>query len=175
MNRRDCETLTKLIVKSFLIGTLKLNFRFAVRFGSVDLTKDRDCDDCPLAVEHEIEKSIIHKQYPSRDGHDIALIKLKTPVSLTENVRTICLPLKKDNLLTTNVHNNFTVMGFGRTETGKRSSKLLKTDVPFVNKERCEAYYKNFKIQSIADGEICAGGVGIDSCRGKVLNNQNKF
>lgn len=47
-----------------------------------------------VGQEHLVEKIIMHESYhsPVSLAHDIALLKLKTPVSFGNGVGTVCLP-----------------------------------------------------------------------------------
>ena len=139
-----------------------------MRLGSNDLTKEKDCDDCDPAVEYEIEKVIRHSGYSISEGNDIGLLKLKEKVTMNHNVGTICLPLKDENFYNEIEHEKMVVMGFGRTETQKRSNVLLKTIVPFISLEECEIYYEKTIIKNFNNGYLCAGDGKSDSCKGRI-------
>lgn len=141
--------------------------RVGARLGETDLTKEKDCDDCDPAVDYEIEKTIKHENYSKAEGNDIALIRLKEKVTITSFVKTICLPLMKQNHVDELEMKKFTVMGFGKTETKKRSEELLKTVVDFMPVENCRLFYKKTAIKNFHDGFLCAGGGKNDSCKGK--------
>ena len=76
-----------------------------VRLGEHQISTNPDCDDdgnCQELVQDiRIEKKIKHEMYlRGIRQHDIALLKLRTPVDLSKkNVVTICLPTSKDNQL----------------------------------------------------------------------------
>ena len=144
-------------------------FRIAVRVGGNDLTKDKDCDECELAVEHDVEKAIPHENYSLEKGNDIGLLKLKTIVSFHNQVNTICLPIKSDNFLNLTMNEKMEVMGFGKNGTGKLSNVLMKTYVPYVPLKICkELYKKNENYRSIHNRVFCAGDERHNPCKGKM-------
>lgn len=128
------------------------------------MSKENDCEDCPPAVDYEIEKSIKHPKY-IKGYNDIALIRLTENVKMSPFVKTICLPLKPENYLNTLSRMNFTVMGFGRMENGRRSEVLMKTNALYVPQEKCKAVFErqNFMINN---DHLCAEGDGNDACDG---------
>ena len=143
-------------------------FRTVVRVGSIDLTKDRDCNDCTLAAEHEVEKAISHENYSFNKRNDIGLLKLKTIVLLDNyQVNTICLPIKKENFLDLAINEKMEVMGFGKNGTGKLSNVLMMTIVSYVPLEKCrELYNQNENFRDIHNGFICAGDYNHNPCKG---------
>lgn len=145
-----------------------------VRVGEHDLKNDckESSDVCDPAVDFTIEKTHVHPNY-TKGNNDIALIRLKKAVNLTilKYVKTICLPLKEENHLNTSIVPNFTLtlMGFGKTETGNKSDVMLKTDLPYIEKEECKSFYKERKMKNINEFNFCAGGDKKDSCNGKII------
>jgi secreted trypsin-like serine protease len=90
---------------------------------------------------------------------------------MSNNVRPICLPLEKENYLMAKENKEimkFFVMGFGRTESGKRSNKLLYTTIPLVPLDKCRVFYQNSNAV-LNDDRICAGKFAHDSCQGKLF------
>lgn len=100
---------------------------------------------------------MVHSQYNNTiDGSDIALIRLKEPVSLTPYVKPICLPVEKNIFL--NESETLQVMGFGKTEKKVFPDALLKIAIPFVPIEKCNKfYYKAIYGTMLRKGQMCAG------------------
>lgn len=94
------------------------------------------------------------KRHPSyKTGsfyHDVAIIKLKTPVKITDKVRPACLSTKSNTQTLTSSPNEarLIVTGWGVTDryNQKPSSILLKTPpMSFVEHETCWPKYKGLK------------------------------
>ncbi|GJQ76778.1 hypothetical protein Trydic_g15618 [Trypoxylus dichotomus] len=125
----------------------------AVRLGEHNFDTDPDCEvglstecaDPPQDFEVSVDDAIVHPGYNSSTWqNDIALIRLRRPANTTVySVGPVCLPLTESEKL---FHvKNYTVIGWGGTETGLSSRILLKVFVP----------------------KLCAGGKnGQDSCAG---------
>ncbi|XP_055003043.1 plasma kallikrein [Sorex araneus] len=111
-----------------------------------------------------IKKIIIHQNYKVSEGsHDIALMKLETPLNFTEFQKPICLPSKED---VNTIYTNCWVTGWGYTkERGEIQSILQKTTIPLVANEECQKRYRDYKITKQM---ICAGYKegGKDACKG---------
>ncbi|KAI4459188.1 hypothetical protein MML48_6g00015871 [Holotrichia oblita] len=116
------------------------------------------CTDPPRNVS--ALPAIIHPNYePNTHNHDIALIPLKEKIAFTNYIRAICLPQTTTNAI------DFTVSGWGRTESGNSTAKL-KVVVPRVNPAFCEERYRTVG-QSLTDRQLCAGGEqGYSACTG---------
>lgn len=143
-----------------------------MRLGEFDINEFLDCSDgCIPAVDYNIEKVLIHQNYTqSFDGNDIALLRLSEKVVTGPAVRPICLPVKEISKLNLKENRNLTVMGFGATETGRTSTVMLKTEVPFVEFEVCSRFYETVPQTSRGlnkNSQMCAGGGIEDSCGGK--------
>ncbi|XP_036619446.1 plasma kallikrein [Trichosurus vulpecula] len=108
------------------------------------------------------KRIIIHPQYKiSETKHDIALIKLETPMNFTDFQSAICLPSKEDMAYT-----NCWVTGWGFTqEKGEIQNTLQKVKLPIVPIEECREKYIQHEI---TDQMICAGYKegGKDACKG---------
>lgn len=60
-----------------------------MRLGEHDLSTDNESHH----VDINIEKTILHPDYDKKDGHsDLSLIVLKNIVTLTNNIKPICVP-----------------------------------------------------------------------------------
>ncbi|XP_033125024.1 uncharacterized protein LOC117123275 [Anneissia japonica] len=108
-----------------------------------------------------VTEVFVHPNYrPYRSDHDIALLKLENSFSITEYVRTVCIPTStktfKDDTLCT-------VTGWGTTEVGgSQNPDLFEVELPIVNQDECKRNYTS----PITDDMICAGATGYDSCQG---------
>ncbi|CAH0551214.1 unnamed protein product [Brassicogethes aeneus] len=141
-----------------------------VRLGEFDIDKSEDCEMgvcAPPVQDFYIEKYIVHHAYDSKTlANDIALIKLATLANFTTlNVRPICLPFVETLAETNLVGRNAIVSGWGVTEDGSKSTKLLKVSLPVLPNSVCQRIYGRFA--PITAEQICAGGLkGKDSCGG---------
>lgn len=146
----------------------------SVRIGENTLGQERDCEILPTGVKKcapppqfiEIESKIIHQNYKyNKQEYDIALLRLCSPVSLTNKnyVNTICLPITKD-LQKQQDQSRFIVAGWGQTEKRTWPKALMKAVVPRRSIDFCRDFFPN---AGIADNLICAGGEnGVDTCLG---------
>ncbi|XP_058455964.1 CLIP domain-containing serine protease B15-like [Malaya genurostris] len=119
--------------------------------------------------DFEVEKIIVHPNYDLKvrnKQHDITLLKLATEVVFDKYVRPICLPLD-DTIGEMPIDDeDFTVTGWGQTETEFRSAVQLHVDLVGRNNEVCDEAFAIANI-SLADTHICVGGEkGKDSCKG---------
>lgn len=78
-----------------------------------------DCADPVVNVQ--ITETIVHENYSAvatTPEHDIALIRLARPISNTDFIRPICLPVAKHLQNKEFESTPLTIVGFGRTENG---------------------------------------------------------
>jgi hypothetical protein len=105
----------------------------------------------------------IHPQYSTLSKHhDIALLKLKTPVKFTDVIKPVCLSSNEIH-----VPKNLTVTGFGSTEAGRSalSERLLKGTIQEFSKDECKRKYKE-NGKDLIDGQYCANSYNeIDACQ----------
>ena len=104
-------------------------------FGLTDLKDIDNPSSNPNLEIGEPDQIFIHPNYIKdiADDWDIALVKLKTPLTITHHVRTICIP-SKDMVFTPGTM--CTVTGWGKTENEGRSydnhgykrTKTMKTE-----------------------------------------------
>ncbi|XP_073950645.1 phenoloxidase-activating factor 3-like [Choristoneura fumiferana] len=171
INNRYVLTAAHCIVDQRLAG---------VRVGENDIDTDIDCEGEPpnrICEERlqdiRVEQIIAHPGYRGkpRVRNDIALLRLKRPVFNHTNAQPICLPV------TSAMQNrdiqiqdlNATVAGWGFTESGYTSSKLLTVDVPMRTKQSCsELYNRGGQINGEDEtaNKLCAGTTGKDACNG---------
>lgn len=153
--------------------TMKLT---TVRLGEYDTSTRVDCvaigkeSICaPLVQEVAVETTIVHPDYDkNRYLNDIALIKLRNIVDTSDSsVKPICLPITQQ--LLRNNPTKFVITGWGTTEDGMKSEKLLKALVSVYPQDRCQEVMSRLsKRVQITEGHFCAGGEGnnVDTCSG---------
>lgn len=118
----------------------------------------------PKAQFRDVDEIINHKDYnPNTLNNDIALIKLKKPVTCkAKKIEVACI--------TTNEPSEgdvCTVSGWGTLKSqGKQPKSLMKVDVPIVSRSQCNQWYYNS--DDITENMICAGYKKgkKDSCQG---------
>ncbi|KAK9739024.1 Trypsin [Popillia japonica] len=129
-------------------------------------TQPKVCTDKPQ--DFGVEQAIPHREYVdgSRDRyHDIALIRMNGQAKNTQFVRPVCLP-KPDTEVTTG--QRLSVVGWGKTETGRYSPVKLKLKVPIVSESNCNRMFNRAGV-NVRTSQLCAGGEkDKDSCNGIV-------
>lgn len=116
--------------------------------------------------ESGVTNIIMHEGYRyGQVDNDIALLKLETPVNLTDYVVPICLPEKRFAVYELSSIKFSTVSGWGRLlDGGATSSVLMRVDLPRVKTQECE---KQTDL-NITENMFCAGDLTgtKDSCKG---------
>lgn len=137
-----------------------------VRLGESDLsyysTKDEFVND------YEVEKFIRHDDYDSTTFYnDIALIKLKSNVNFSKNVRPACLHQKNYEDLT---FMNAVAIGFGNTGYDEDPSEiLLKVNLTMLNPSKCKEVNEDRELRSqlCVKGNLTESGSFGDACQGR--------
>ncbi|XP_074071253.1 transmembrane protease serine 4 isoform X2 [Macrotis lagotis] len=100
--------------------------------------------------------------YPKEN--DVALIKLKKPLVMSDRVRPICLPFFDEELAPNTL---LWITGWGATKESeeKFSKTLQQAEVQFIDSYQCNHSYAYFG--NIAKSMLCAGvpGGNVDSCQ----------
>jgi len=124
--------------------------------------------------EHRIsitgETSVVTRSVSQIIGHpsynedtlvnDIALLKLSSPVTVSETVLPVCMPPKNP----TYANKVATATGWGATSSGGSTSDVLReVDVTVLSNSECQS--SNYG-SAITDTMLCAGSTGKDSCQG---------
>ncbi|XP_004450798.2 coagulation factor X [Dasypus novemcinctus] len=124
--------------------------RFKVRVGDLDTEKEEGNE-----MAHEVDFIIKHNRFVQQTYDcDIAVVKLKTPITFRMNVAPACLPEKDwaESILMT--QKTGFISGFGRTqEKGRPSSTLKILEVPYVDRTTC----KLSSSFTITQNMFCAG------------------
>jgi len=127
-----------------------------ISYGNVDLSK---------MISVDVESIIPHQSYNAVTmDNDIALLKLKTDVVMSNNTKPVTLPKSKKEISDGTA---LTVSGYGRlSQGGATTTRLQFVDVPYILRSDCNS-------PAVYDGEIlgsmiCAGILagGKDSCQG---------
>uniref|UniRef100_W5MLG1 Complement component 1, s subcomponent.2 n=1 Tax=Lepisosteus oculatus TaxID=7918 RepID=W5MLG1_LEPOC len=139
--------------------------------GAVDIDHLGDSNN---TVFLESEKIFIHPGYPKAPtrgrrtnyNNDIALVRLKSRVPLGPHLLPICLPERKDDGTVIPGRVGY-VSGWGTTEHGTISSRLLYTQIPVIDKNPCSKRKTGRPLyQTFSENMFCAGEKGKDSCYG---------
>ncbi|NXL86173.1 TMPS4 protease, partial [Alectura lathami] len=111
-----------------------------------------------------VEKVFLAKVTPAtpRDN-DIALVKLQTPVHISDSTRPICLPYFDEELAP---GTSLWVIGWGYTEhQGKLSETLQQAEVRLISRQSCNlAAYHGEVTQKMLCAGLSQGGA--DTCQG---------
>ncbi|XP_015816844.3 coagulation factor IXb isoform X1 [Nothobranchius furzeri] len=136
---------------------------FFVRAGEHDVTVHEGPER-----DHEVVEQHVHPIYDytvSRYNHDIALLKLATPVELSNKRRPICLGPKDFIQTLLRESTSSLVSGWGRQQfLGREANKLQKLSIPHVDRTLC----KQSSSERITRFMFCAGYPDgeKDSCQG---------
>ncbi|XP_036403411.1 coagulation factor IXa isoform X2 [Megalops cyprinoides] len=136
---------------------------FFIRVGEHNIHwKEQAEQDHKVAEQHRFPS---YNPRKNQYDHDVALLKLQTPVRFTEFVRPICLgpPDFTESLLQEGAM--ATVSGWGRVRfQGAESSILQSVRLPFVDRTEC----KDSSTDRISHNMFCAGYTDIqkDACQG---------
>ncbi|XP_051771647.1 tryptase-like [Ctenopharyngodon idella] len=120
----------------------------------------------PNEVSKNVKLIIKHPSYNRHtSNNDIALLKLRSPVTFTDYIRPVCLAADGS------VFNNGTdswITGWGNIDEGvslPSPNVLQEVEVPVIGNRQCNCLYG---VGNITDNMICAGLLegGKDSCQG---------
>ncbi|KAF5901255.1 plasma kallikrein isoform X2, partial [Clarias magur] len=138
------------------------DIHFSVRAGITKLSE--------AGTKYELEIIIVHPNYNKTSGeNDIALIKLKKPITFNNVVRPVCLTeaVKEAEFLR---GKKCTVTGWGRLSTGSFPDTLQKAQVPLISSDVCAGILREEDMTrtKVFPSNLCAGYPEgkIDSCDG---------
>lgn len=143
------------------------NKQFKIRAGEWDTQNKKELYP---HQDREVASIVSHPDYYAGAlFNDIALLFLKNPVDIDENVNVVCLP-KKDTVFD---RSRCYASGWGKDSFGKEGKYqviLKKVDVPVVPRDSCQEKLRTTRLGKHFDlhkSFICAGGEkGIDTCKG---------
>ncbi|XP_068456183.1 coagulation factor IXb [Clinocottus analis] len=136
---------------------------FFVRVGEHNVYQDEGSEQ-----DHEVAEQHKHPMYDatiSLYNHDIALLKLATPVELSEQRRPICLGPRDFTETILRDASSSLVSGWGKLNFGGiKSSTLKKLEVPYVERTAC----KQSSTDKITRYMFCSGyqNEQKDACQG---------
>lgn len=145
-----------------------------VRLGEWNATSTENCtivneNEEICRQDYEIEDTIVHQEYNATARNklnDITLLKLATDVEFSKYIKPICLPFDETIWNMPIDDEDFTVTGWGKTETATRSGIQLHVDIIGKSLDACNKIFSVANI-TLADTQICVGGEeGKDSCKG---------
>ncbi|KAF7238162.1 Complement C1s subcomponent [Varanus komodoensis] len=124
----------------------------------------------------DVEGSFIHPNWAkvvtdtrTNFDNDIALLKLREPLTMGPTISPICLPGPSPEYDPAQGTIGF-VAGWGRTEVSKASVKLRLANIPVMGMEMCERVKPDPPADSLSyvftENMICAGNGQQDSCKG---------
>lgn len=131
-----------------------------VRLGSYDFD---DATASSTSGDYAIDQFRVPANY-SKKTHvsDIAIMRLKTPLSPSDNYKTVCMPQARRSY----VGALGTVIGYGsQAQTFRKAApKLRQVTVPIWENRKCGVVYK----KNLTDSFLCAGYEegGKDACQG---------
>jgi len=156
-----------------------------VRIGDWDISTD-DCiqDFClpePQTFEIKGENFLPHEEFIQTKGNvhnDIALIRLPRPAQRNAGVQFVCLPLSLPERSLGVADETGEVIGWGYTKSidailmsgGDREAHNIpvvtqqSATLPIISREECDDRWS--LTGGLQPGQMCAGGVNADSCRG---------
>ncbi|XP_062854469.1 chymotrypsin-like elastase family member 2A [Trichomycterus rosablanca] len=123
-----------------------------------------DSDNEKGSIAMSVEKIVVHPQWDSYNiRNDIALIKLQTPVQLSDTIMPSCLP-DEGNVLPDGAP--CYVTGWGRLWTGGPIADILQQALlPVVSHATCSRF--DWWGNLVTEKMVCAGGDGqLASCNG---------
>ncbi|CAH1118358.1 unnamed protein product [Phaedon cochleariae] len=111
----------------------------------------------PGIQDRQVERIFVHERYNSHAfKNDIAVLKLSTPIEITDYVRPACL-WEEQQTLEAVIGKLGTVVGWGFDENGKVTEQLTKAHMPVVSQETCIYSFPDFYSRFTSDHTYCAG------------------
>ncbi|XP_046894493.1 chymotrypsin-like protease CTRL-1 [Hypomesus transpacificus] len=106
-----------------------------------------------------IARAITHPYYNSQNfNNDVTLLRLSSPVQMTNRVSPVCLASFNFNSGTRCV-----TTGWGKTGSTSSPPILQQVALPLLTPAQCKQYWGQNRI---SDAMICAGASGVSSCQG---------
>lgn len=141
--------------------------QFKIRAGEWDTQTKKELHP---HQDRDVKTIIVHPHYYAGAlFNDVAVLILKDPVDIAENVDIICLP--PQDLVPEN--SRCLASGWGKDVFGKEGKYqviLKKIDLPIVDRARCQEDLRKTRLGNyfeLHESFICAGGeAGKDTCKG---------
>lgn len=128
---------------------------------SIDLGVHDRANLEPWATTRKVSKVIVHPNYnPSQIKNDIALMKLDTPVTYSDQIVPVCVPKKEEDYANKASY----ATGWGSLRSGGSTVRYLyQVQMNVLSDARCKQKYSTSNSQI----EVCAGdNEGKDTCQG---------
>jgi len=115
------------------------------------------------ASEQSAQHRNVQKIFKAQNRADIALLKLSSPVKITNEVIPVCLP--PANVMVAGGAECY-VTGWGETKGSGGDGFLKETGFPVIENKVCNR--PEFLNSRVSNNELCAGNIdgGTDSCQG---------
>jgi len=137
-------------------------FNRIVRLGVYNRTAEKE----PLHNHEDfnvVTTYISHDYNATLQVNDIALLRLQKRVVYKHQIRPICIQLDSRLKSTSDAIEKFTIVGWGKMETGNLSDILRTADVYRLDKNQCA----DMLWYNLTDSQICAGSSNlVDACKG---------
>jgi len=137
-------------------------FHRIVRLGVYNRTAEKE----PLHNHEDfnvVTTYISHDYNATLQVNDIALLRLQKRVVYKHQIRPICIQLDSRLKSTSDAIEKFTIVGWGKMETGNLSDILRTADVYRLDKNQCA----DMLWYNLTDSQICAGSSNlVDACKG---------
>ncbi|XP_076245966.1 transmembrane protease serine 9-like [Calliopsis andreniformis] len=149
-------SLQHVLTAAHCVNNIQNSVPIEVRLGDVDIKSTTyNVQRIPIS------DIISHPEYRRHSVyHDVAIIKLKTKVQMSNSAKPICLETKPVNSLSMTSDTSLVAVGWGTTGVAENTSdKLMRTpSLSLVNKEECRKYYpESFRLsRGIDDTMFCA-------------------
>uniref|UniRef100_A0A8C5A830 Transmembrane serine protease 2 n=1 Tax=Gadus morhua TaxID=8049 RepID=A0A8C5A830_GADMO len=118
-----------------------------------------------MSSSASVRRIIVHEDYNIEpQANDVALLRLRRPLTFTQDVKPACLPNVGVNL---NPERNAWTTGWGTLSSGGVSpDELMQAEVTIYSRDRCNQ--RHILDQQVTETMICAGKLagGVDSCQG---------
>lgn len=123
--------------------------------------------DSPDGRQISVRQVIVHPDYRYSRGspHDVALLRLDRPAGVPLQV----LVSSAGRPIVERDGQSAIVIGYGKTESGQPSKRLLAGDVPIVSQHTCQLAWEKRPRDSLGPHTVCAGhgrSGRTDSCGG---------
>ncbi|XP_026471296.1 trypsin-1-like, partial [Ctenocephalides felis] len=114
------------------------------------------------AIMRAVSAIIRHRNFDANSyNHDIALLRLRKPVTFGKTIRPVCLPRTYSDP----AGKEGTVVGWGRTsEGGTLPGIVQEVNVPILSLAQCRSM--KYRASRITPNMLCAGKGRQDSCQG---------
>nr|XP_036214351.1 serine protease easter isoform X1 [Bactrocera oleae] len=127
-----------------------------VRLGEYKITdkSQKDCvrKACSIYKDYKIAISVKHADYKPETGiKDIALIKLKTKVDISKNIKTICLPTRVEHFNVPYDNEPLTISGWGLKKEG--ATEVMKKHA--IIRSKSQVCHQAYPEQRVEQSKLC--------------------